>query len=199
MLLIMGSLLDNIDNTLNSGNSYVVKMKLFETFYSEVLRDCEIYKTTPTTSIDWLIRRMIGERKCAFEHLTVGDLKNYFYFNELEIRQFCSDNSIVKNVQDTLYSFSVPVTQGVGNYCHGKYTCNLDNALYALTGGTFIIELDDIDCGKYLIDVKSAPERVRDFVLNNVKKCHVALNPIFFEELKDYCLQNLHYDEFYFK
>jgi hypothetical protein len=183
----MGSLLDNIDNTLNSGNSYVVKMKLFETFCNEVLRDCELYKTS---SMEWLIKRMIGERRCAFEHLTVGDLKNYFYFNELEIRQFCSDSSIVKDVQDTLYSFSVPENQGLAYY-HGKYTCNLDNALYALTGGTFIIEIDDIDCGKYLIDVKSAPVRVRDFVLNNVKKCHIALNPNFFEDLKDYCLKKL--------
>lgn len=190
----MGSLLDNIDNTLNSGNSYVVKMKLFETFYSEVLRDCESYKTS---SVEWLIKRMISERRCAFEHLTVDDLKNYFYFNELEIRQFCSDSSIVKNVQDTLYSFSVPERSvakgrvGLVEYYHGKYTCNLDNALYALTGGTFIIEIDDIDCGKYLIDVKSTPESVRDFVLNNVKKCHITLNPNFFEELKDYCLTKL--------
>ena len=185
----MGSLLDNIDNTLNSGNSYVVKMKLFETFSSEIVRDCESY-SYKTTSPDWLIRRMISERRCAFEHLTVADLKNYFYFNELEIRQFCSDSSIVKNVQDTLYSFSVPENQGL-SYYHGKYTCNLDNALHALTGGTFIIEIDDIDCGKYLIDVKSAPEYVRDFVLKNVKKCHITLNPDFFEELKDYCLTKL--------
>ena len=184
----MGSLLDNIDNTLNSGNSYVVKMKLFETFYSEVLRECEQYKAVST---EWIIKRMINERRCAFEHLTVGDLKNYFYFNELEIRQFCSDSSIVKNVQDSLYSFSVPVKQGVGhyNYYHGKYTCNLDNALYALTGGTFIIEIDDVDCGKYLIDVKSTPDGVKDFVLKNVKKCHITLNPDFFEDLKDYCLK----------
>ena len=189
----MGSLLDNIDNTLNSGNSYVVKMKLFETFYSEVLRDCESY-SYKTSSPEWLVKRMISERRCAFEHLTIGDLKNYFYFNELEIRQFCSDSSIVKDVQDTLYSFSVhdrSVAKGRVEYCYGKYTCNLDNALYALTGGTFIIEIDDIDCGKYLIDVKSAPEYVRDFVLNNVKKCHIALNPNFFEELKDYCLKKL--------
>lgn len=186
----MGSLLDNIDNTLNSGNSYIVKMKLFETFYSEVLRDYESYKTS---SPEWMIKRLINERKCAFEHLTVGDLKNYFYLNELEIRQFCSDSSIVKNVQDTLYSFSVPVKQGVGhyNYYHGNYTCNLDNALYALTGGTFMIEIDDIDCGKYLIDVKSTPEGVRDFVLKNVKKCHIMLNPDFFEDLKDYCIKKL--------
>lgn len=183
----MGSLLDNIDNTLNSGNSYVVKMKLFETFYSEVLRDCELYKTS---SMEWLIKRLINARRCAFEHLTVGDLKNYFYFNELEIRQFCSDSSIVKNVQDTLYSFSVPAGQGL-TYYHGKYTCNLDNALYALTGRTFIIEIDDVDCGKYLIDVKSAPEDVRDFVLKNVKNCHITLNPDFFEDLKDYCFKKL--------
>lgn len=184
----MGSLLDTIDNTLNSGNSYVVKMKLFETFYNEVLRDCESYKTS---SIDWLIRRMIGERKCAFEHLTVGDLKNYFYFNELEIRQFCSDSSIVKNVQDTLYSFSVPEGPGL-SYYHGKYTCNLDNALYALTGGTFIIEMcNNEDYTNYYIDVKSAPECVRDFILNSVKKCHIVLNPNFFEDLKNYCLKKL--------
>ena len=181
----MGSLLDNIDNTLNSGNSHVVKMKLFETFYSEVLRDCEIYKASST---EWMIKRLINERRCAFEHLTVGDLKNYFYFNELEIRQFCSDSSIVKNVQDTLYSFSVPESQGL-TYYHGKYTCNLDNALYALTGGTFIIEIDHIDCGKYLIDIKSTPDDVKDFVLKNVKKCHITLNPDFFEDLKDYCLK----------
>ena len=192
----MGSLLDNIDNTLNSGNSYVVKMKLFETFSSEIVRDCESY-SYKTSFPEWLIKRMINERRCAFEHLTVGDLKNYFHFNELEIRQFCSDSSIVKNVQDTLYSFSVPersVAKGrVGRveYYHGKYTCNLDNALYALTGGTFIIEIDDIDCGKYLIDVKSVPEGVKDFVLNNVKKCHITLNPEFFEDLKDYCLKKL--------
>ena len=186
----MGSILDNIDNTLNSGNSYVVKMKLFETFSSEILRGCESYNTS---SVEWLIKRMINERRCAFEHLTVGDLFTYFYLNELEIRQFCSDSSIVKNVQDTLYSFSVPVKQGVGhyNYYHGKYTCNLDNALYALTGGTFTIEIDDVDCRKYLIDVKSTPECVRDFVLNNVKKCHITLNPNFFEDLKDYCLTKL--------
>ena len=186
----MGSLLDNIDNTLNSGNSYVVKMKLFETFCSEIVRDYESYKTS---SAEWFIKRMINERKCAFEHLTVGDLKNYFYLNELEIRQFCSDSSIVKNVQDTLYSFSVPVKQGVGhyNYYHGKYMCNLDNALYALTGGTFIIEIDDVDCGKYLIDVKSTPECVRDFVLNNVKKCHIYLDTKFYEELEEYCLKKL--------
>ena len=190
MLLIMGSLLDNIDNTLNSGNSYVVKMKLFETFYSEVLIDCESY-SYKTTSPDWLIRRKINERRCAFEHLTVGDLKNYFYLNELEIRQFCSDSSIVKNVQDTLYSFSVPENQGLAYY-HGKYTCNLDNALYALTGGTFIIEMcSNEDYTNYCIDVKSAPERVRDFVLKNVKKCHITLNPDFFEDLKDYCLKKL--------
>ena len=187
----MGSLLDNIDNTLNSGNSHVVKMKLFETFYSEVLRDCEIYKASST---EWMIKRLINERRCAFEHLTVGDLKNYFYFNELEIRQFCSDSSIVKNVQDTLYSFSVPVKQGVGhyNYYHGKYTCNLDNALYALTGGTFIIEMcNNEDYINYYIDVKSAPERVKDFVLNNVKKCHICLDTKFYEELEEYCFKKL--------
>ena len=188
----MGSLLDNIDNTLNSGNSYVVKMKLFETFSSEIVRDCESY-SYKTSFPEWLIKRMINERRWAFEHLTVGDLKNYFYLNELEIRQFCSDSSIVKNVQDTLYSFSVPVKHGVGHYdyYHGKYTCNLDNALYALTGGTFVIEIDDIDCGNYLIDVKSTPDVVKDFVLNNVKKCHIMLNPDFFEDLKDYCLKKL--------
>ena len=186
----MGSLLDNIDTIINEGDSYVVKTKLFEVFYSEIKRDYESYKTS---SPEWLVKRMVNDRKWVFEHLTVGDLKNYFCFNELEIRQFCSDSSIVKNVQDTLYSFSIPVKQGVGhyNYYHGKYTCNLDNALYALTGGTFIIELDDIDCGEYLIDVKSAPDGVKDFVLNNVKKCHVALDPNFFEELKDYCYKKI--------
>lgn len=183
----MGSLLDNIDSTLNSGNSYVVKMKLFETFSSEILRDCEIYKASST---EWMINRSINERRYVLEHLTVGDLKNYFYLNELEIRQFCSDSSIVKNVQETLYSFSVPVNQGL-EYYHGKYTCNLDNALYALTGGTFIIEIDDIDCGKYLIDIKSTPECVRDFVLNNVKKCHIYLDTKFYEELEEYCLKKL--------
>ena len=183
----MGSLLDNIDNTLNSGNSHVVKMKLFETFYSKILRDYESYKTPST---EWLIKRMINDRKYAFEHLTVGDLKNCFYLNELEIRQFCSDSNIVKNVQDTSYSFSVPKNQGL-EYYHGKYICNLDNALYALTGGTFIIEIDDIDCGKYLIDVKSTPPCVRDFVLNSVKKCHIALNPDFFEDLEKYCCKKL--------
>lgn len=182
----MGSLLDNIDNTLNSGNSYVVKMKLFETFCSEIVRDCESYKTS---SPEWWIKRMINERKCAFEHLTVGDLKNYFYLNELEIRQFCSDRSIVKDVQDTLYSFSIPKSHV--EYYHGKYTCNIDNALYALNGGTFTIEIDDVDCGKYLIDVKSTPDDVKDFVLKNVKKCHITLNPDFFEDLKDYCLKKL--------
>jgi hypothetical protein len=187
----MGSLLDNIDNTLNSGNSYVVKTKLFETFYSEILRDCESYKTSTSSSyyMDFVIKRMINERKFAFEHLTVGDLKNYFYLNELEIRQFCSDSSIVKNVQDTLYSFSVP--KGQSEYYHGKYTCNLENALYALTGGTFMIEIDDVDCGKYLIDVKSTPDCVKYFVLNNVKKCNITLNPDFFKDLKDYCLKKL--------
>ena len=186
----MASILDNIDNTLNSGNSYVVKMKLFETFSSEIVRNLQSYGAYYSLSSESFVKRMINERRCGFEHLTVGDLKNYFYLNELEIRQFCSDSSIVKNVQDTLYSFSVPENQGLAYY-HGKYTCNLDNALYALTGGTFIIEIDDIDCGKYLIDVKSAPERVRNFVLNNVKKCHITLNPDFFEDLKDYCLKKL--------
>lgn len=188
----MGSLLDNIDNTLNSGNSHVVKMKLFETFSSEIVRNFQSYGSYSLSS-ESFVKRMISERRPALEHLTVGDLKNYFYFNELEIRQFCSDSSIVKNVQDTLYSFSVPVKQGVGhyNYYHGKYTCNLDNALYALTGGTFIIEIDDIDCGKYLIDVKSTPDGVKDFVLKNVKKCHITLNPDFFEDLKDYCFKKL--------
>lgn len=182
----MSSILDNIDTIINEGDTHMVKMKLFEKFYNDIVRDCESYKTS---SPEWLVKRMINDRKSFFEYLTVGDLKKYFYLNELEIRQFCSDSSIVKNVQDTLYSFSIPEKQGVGyyNYYHGKYTCNLDNALYALTGGTFIIELDDIDCGKYLIDVKSAPECVRDFVLNNVKKCSIALNPDFFEDLKKYC------------
>ena len=188
----MGSLLDNIDNTLNSGNSHVVKMKLFETFSSEIVRNFQSYGSYSLSS-ESFVKRMINERKCAFEHLNVGDLYKYFYLNELEIRQFCSDSSIVKNVQNTLYSFSVPVKQGVGhyNYYHGKYTCNLDNALYALTGGTFIIEIDDIDCEKYLIDVKSTPDDVKDFVLKNVKKCHITLNPDFFEDLKDYCLKKL--------
>ena len=179
----MGSILDDIDTIINEGNSHVVKMKLFEKFYNEITRDCESYKTS---SPEWLVKRIINDRKYAFEYLTVGDLKNCFYFNELEIRQFCSDSSIVKNVQDTLYSFSVPKDQGL-EYYHGKYICNLDNALYALNGGTFIIEIDDIDCGKYFIDVKSAPKCVRDFILNSVKKCNIALNPDFFEELKKYC------------
>ena len=183
----MGSLLDNIDNTLNYGNSYIVKMKMFEMFYGGIKRDYESYKTS---SPEWLAKRMVNDRKWAFEHLTVGDLKNCFYFNELEIRQFCYDSSIVNNVQDTLYSFSVPIDQGLAYY-NGKYTCNLDNALYALNGGTFVIELNDADYGKYLIDVKSSPPPVRDFVLNNVKKCHVALNPNFFEELKDYCYKKI--------
>ena len=185
----MGSLLDNIDNTLNSGNSHVVKMKLFETFSSEIVRNFQSYGSYSLSSTSF-VKRMINERRYALEHLTIGDLKNYFYLNELEIRQFCSDSSIVKNVQDTLYSFSVPENQGL-SYYHGKYTCNLDNALYALTGGTFIIEIDDADCGKYLIDVKSTPDRVRDFVLNNVKKCHITLNPDFFEELEEYCFKKL--------
>ena len=179
----MSSILDDIDTILNEGDSYVVKTKLFETFYSEIIRD---YGSRWTSSPEWLIKRIINERKCAFEHLTVGDLNNCFYLNELEIRQFCSDSNIVKNVQDTSYSFSVPKNQGL-EYYHGKYTCNLDNALYALTGGTFIIEIDDIDCGKYLIDVKSTPPCVRDFVLNNVKKCNITLNPDFFEDLEKYC------------
>lgn len=184
----MGSLLDNIDNTLNSGNSYVVKMKLFDAFVSEIKRDYGSYRTS---SSEWMIKRLINERRSAFEHLTVGDLKNYFYLNELEIRQFCSDSSIVKNVQDSLYSFSVPAGQGL-TYYHGKYTCNLDNVLYALNGGTFIIEMcNDEDYIKYYTDVKSAPERVRDFVLKNVKNCHITLNPDFFEDLKNYCLKKL--------
>lgn len=185
----MGSLLNNIDNTLNSGNSHVVKMKLFETFSSEIVRNFQSYGSYSLSS-ESFVKRMINERRPALEHLTVGDLKNYFYLNELEIRQFCSDSSIVKNIQDTLYSFSVPGNQGL-EYYHGKYICNLDNALYALTGGTFIIEIDDIDCGKYLIDVKSAPERVRDFVLNNVKKCHICLDTKFYEELEEYCFKKL--------
>lgn len=181
----MSSILDDIDTIINDGDTHVVKTKLFETFYSEIVRNYESYKTS---SPEWLVKRIINDRKLAFEHLTVGDLNNYFYLNELEIRQFCSDNSIVKNVQDTLYSFSIPKNQGL-EYYHGKYTCNLDNALYALTGGTFVIELDDIDCGKYLIDVKSAPVCVRDFILNNVKKCNIALNPFFFEDLEKYCFK----------
>ena len=185
----MGSLLDNIDNTLNSGNSHVVKMKLFETFSSEIVRNFQSYGSYSLSSTSF-VKRMINERRSGFEHLTVGDLKNYFYLNESEIRQFCSDSSIVKKVQDTLYSFSVPEGQGL-TYYHGKYTCNLDNALYALTGGTFIIEIYDVDCGKYLIDVKSAPERVRDFVLNNVKKCHICLDTKFYEELEEYCFKKL--------
>jgi hypothetical protein len=179
----MGSILDNIDTILNEGDSYVVKTKLFETFYSEIIRDYESHKIPST---EWLVKRMINDRRLALEHLTVGDLFTYFYFNELEIRQFCSNSNIVKDVQDTLYSFSVPKNQGL-EYYHGKYTCNLDNALYALNGGTFIIEIDDVDCGKYLIDVKSTPPCVRDFVLNNVKKCNITLNPDFFEDLKTYC------------
>ena len=186
----MGSLLDNIDNTLNSGNSHVVKMKLFETFSSEIVRNfqsCGSYSLSSTS----FVKRMINERRPALEHLTVGDLKNYFYLNELEIRQFCSDSSIVKNVQDTLYSFSVPESQGL-TYYHGKYTCNLDNALYALTGGTFIIEMcNNEDYINYYIDVKSAPERVKDFVLNNVKKCHICLDTKFYEELEEYCFKKL--------
>lgn len=183
----MSSILDDIDTIINEGDSHVVKTKLFETFYSEIIREYESYKTS---SPEWLVKRIINDRRLALEHLTVGDLKNYFYFNELEIRQFCSDRSIVKSVQDTLYSFSVPAGQGL-TYYHGKYMCNLDNALYALTGGTFIIEIDDIDCGKYLIDVKSTPSCVRDFVLNSVKKCHIALNPDFFEDLEKYCCKKL--------
>ena len=89
--------------------------------------------------------------------------------------------------------FQFQKKQGVGHYSyyHGKYTCNLDNALYALTGGTFIIELDDVDCGKYLVDVKSTPDCVRDFILNNVKKCSIALNPEFFKDLETYCCKKL--------
>ena len=51
--------------------------------------------------------------------------------------------------------------------------------------------LSDIDCEKYLIDVKSAPDQVKYFVLNNVKKCHITINPDFFEDLKNYCLKKL--------
>ena len=186
----MGSLLDNIDNTLNSGNSHVVKMKLFETFSSEIVRNFQSYGSYSLSSSSF-VKRMINERRYALEHLTIGDLNNYFYLNELEIRQFCSDSSIVKNVQDTLYSFSVPENQGLSFY-HGKYTCNLDNALYALTGGTFIIEMcNNEDYINYYIDVKSAPERVRDFVLNNVKKCHICLDTKFYEELEEYCFKKL--------
>lgn len=186
----MSSILDDIDNIINEGDNHVVKTKLFETFYSEIVRNFQSYGTYYSLSSTSFVKRMINERRSGFEHLTVGDLKNYFYLNESEIRQFCSDSSIVKKVQDTLYSFSVPEGQGL-TYYHGKYTCNLDNALYALTGGTFVIELDDIDCGKYLIDVKSTPACVRDFVLNSVKKCHIALNPDFFEDLEKYCCKKL--------
>ena len=92
----MASILDNIDNTLNSGNSYVVKMKLFETFSSEIVRNLQSYGAYYSLSSESFVKRMINERRCGFEHLTVGDLKNYFYLNELEIRQFCSDSSIVR-------------------------------------------------------------------------------------------------------
>lgn len=180
----MSSILDDIDNIINEGDSHVVKTKLFETFYNGCIVE---YKLSHP---ELLVKRIINDRRQSLEHLTVGDLYKYFYLNELEIRQFCSNRSIVKNVQETLYSFSVPEGQGL-TYYHGKYTCNLDNALYALTGGTFVIELDDIDCGKYLIDVKSTPSCVRDFVLNNVKKCHIALNPDFFEDLEKYCCKKL--------
>lgn len=186
----MSSILDNIDTIINEGDSHVVKTKLFETFYSEIERNFQSYGAYYSLSSKSFVKRMISERRYTFEHLTVGDLFTYFYLNEFEIRQFCSNSSIVKNVQDTLYSFSIPEGQGL-TYYHGKYTCNLDNALYALTGGTFIIEIDDIDCGKYLTDVKSAPSCVRDFVLNNVKKCHIALNPYFFEDLEKYCCKKL--------
>ena len=114
----MGSILDDIDTIINEGDTHVVKMKLFEKFYNEITRDCESYKTS---SPEWLVKRMINDRKYAFEYLTVGDLFTYFYLNESEIRQFCSNSSIVKDVQDTSYSFSVPVGQGL-TYYHGKYT-----------------------------------------------------------------------------
>lgn len=180
----MSSILDDIDNIINEGDSHVVKTKLFETFYNGCIRE---YKSSHP---ELLVKKIINDRRRALEHLTVGDLYKYFYLNELEIRQFCSNSSFVKNVQNTLYSFSVPEGQGL-TYYHGKYTCNLDNALYALTGGTFVIEIDDVDCGRYLIDVKSTPACVRDFVLNSAKKCHIALNTDFFEDLEKYCCKKL--------
>lgn len=189
----MSSILDDIDTIINEGDTHVVKIKLFETFYSEIIRDYESHKIPST---EWLIKRMINDRKCAFEHLTVGDLKNYFYLNELEIRQLCSDKNTIKEVQNCSYSFCIRVNNG--QYYNGYFRVNLDNSLTLLKGGTIMIEMEDdlgyfeedtYNVGKYLVDLRTTPPEIRDRVKKDIEKCSICFTEDFYKELKTYCFK----------
>ena len=135
----MGSILDDIDTIINDGDTHVVKTKLFE----RIVNHLSPYEKKHNTVIidSYTINRKISDEIQTLKYCGVRDLYKYFYLNESEIRQLCSDKNTVREVQNNSYSFCIRGNRG--EYYNGHFKVNLDNSLTLLAGGTIMIEMDD--------------------------------------------------------
>ena len=197
----MGSILDDIDTIINEGDSHVVKTKLFDRVIEDHLTNnqpideyLEQYRVEITP---YYLRRVLSNMIEALKHCKVRDLYKYLNLNELEIRQLCSDKNTIKEVQNCSYSFCIRGNNG-HQYYNGYFRVNLDNSLILLNGGTIMIEMEDdlgyfkdntYHVGKYLVDLRTTPPEVRDYVKKNIENCVICFTEEFYEELKTYCFK----------
>lgn len=193
----MGSILDDIDTIINEGDTHVVKIKLFNKVIEDNLtknQPIDDYLEQHRVEItSYYLKRMLDYMIDALKHCKVRDLYKYLNFNELEIRQLCSDKNIIREVQNCSYSFCIRGNKG--QYYNGYFRVNLDNSLTLLKGGTIMIEMEDdlgyfkddtYHVGKYLVDLFSTPPEVRDYIKNDIEKCVICFTEDFYNELKTY-------------
>lgn len=196
----MSSILDDIDKIINDGDTYVVKMKLFNHLIEDNLTNnqpideyLEQYRVEITP---YYLRRVLSNIIEALKHCKVRDLYKYLNLNELEIRQLCSDKNTIKEVQNCSYSFCI--RGNTGQYYNGYFRVNLDNSLTLLNGGTIMIEMEDdlgyfkdntYHVGRYLVDLFSTPPEIRYYVKKDIENCVICFTEEFYEELKTYCFK----------
>jgi hypothetical protein len=196
----MSSILDDIDNIINEGDSHVVKTKVFDRVIEDNITNnkpiayyLEKYHVEITP---YYFKGVLSNIIEALKHCKVRDLYKYLNLNELEIRQLCSDKNTIKEVQNCSYSFCIRGNKG--QYYNGYFRVNLDNSLTLLKGGTIMIEMEDdlgyfekdtYHVGKYLVDLLSTPPEIRDYVKKDIENCVVCFTEDFYKELETYCFK----------
>lgn len=186
----MGSILDDIEITLDNGTSMGIVEKIFiKTLNNAINRVINThgksYLQIDTFAITRLNKALTYEVD-ALMQMTIKDLYEYFYLNEDEIRHLCKSDYVC-DLQNNSYNFySADLDENDNRYeIEARYEVNIDNALYLLNGGDIFIKWQ----GNFetLSNIKPIFSKS---IRNYIEKAHVGFSHRFYDELKEYCYKN---------